>query len=314
MADREGLHQRPLVFTGQRLLRPIRVGLKLCGGAFADLMADKGLTYAAAIAYAVTVSIFPLLLLLISTLGFVFRGGDTQRYVLEMAGRYLPPDSLEFLQNNISAMVKARGPLGLASAAGLLWSATLMFDAINEAINAAWGIRHPERFIKSFIKSKIKSILFILLLLVILLSSVVLTTHGAMFNRFGLFFLQLPGGEWLWGIGRGALSLMGRFISVALTFTALILTYLFLPRVRVSLKDVWLATLLAALLWEGLKRGFVWYVTSVANYSRVYGSISTVLVFLIWAHLSALVLIWGAEFASRYASMRKSAVAAQPGA
>ena len=310
MGIREGLHQRPLVFTVQRLLRPIRVGLKLCGESFADLMADKGLTYAAAIAYAVTVSIFPLLLLLIGTLGFVFRGGDTQRYVLEMAGRYLPPGALEFLQNNISAMVKARGPLSLASTVGLLWSATLMFDAINEAINAAWGIRHPERFIKSFIKSKIKSILFILLLLVFLLSSVILTTQTALFNRFGLFLLQLPGGEWLWGIGRGALPLMDRFISVALTFVALILTYLFLPRVRVSLKDVWLATLLAALLWEGLKRGFVWYVTSVANYSQVYGSISTVLVFLIWTHLSALVLIWGAEFASRYSSLRKSAVAA----
>ena len=36
---------------------------------------------------------------------------------------------------------------------GLLWSASLMFDAINEAVNSAWGVRHPERYVISKLKS-----------------------------------------------------------------------------------------------------------------------------------------------------------------
>ena len=63
-------------------------------------------------------------------------------------------------------------------------------------------------------------------------------------------------------------------------------------------RDVWVASLLAALLWEISKRAFIWYVSDFTDYGRIYGSLGAVMVFSLWFYLSALILMWGAEFAS----------------
>ena len=294
-----------LNLTRQQLGVPLHRWLRLCGRAFAQMLAHKCFTHAAAIAYYVIVSIFPLLLLLTGILGFILKGENTQSEVLYLAGRYLPSGSLRFVRENIDAIVLARGSLSFISAAGLLWSATLMFDEINEAINAAWGIQEPEHFFTS----KIKSTFIVSTLVLIVLCSLFLTTQAALLQRFEPFFLKLPRGEWLWGFSNRALALIGRLIPPTLTIVAFIMAYRFLPRVKINWGDVWLGALLAGIAWELCKRGIVWYVTSIANYSQVYGSISAVLILLVWTHFSALILIWGAEFSAEYSRFRKGSIA-----
>jgi membrane protein len=263
-------------------------------------MADKGFTHAAAIAYYAILSLFPLILLFISAAGFVLKG-DFQQQVLALASRYLPGGSLGFVRDNITAVIQSRGSLTVLGVVGLIWSASLMFDAINEAVNAAWGVTHPERFLVS----KLKSITMVFLLLLFVLGSVALTTQAALFDRFGALFLRSPLSEWLWNFGNYALSLLGYVSSIMLTVTAFVLTYLYLPRRTVQLQDVALGAIFAGVTWELSKQVFVWYVTTVADYGKVYGSVSAVLILLIWTHFSALILIWGAELSSEFSKLKK---------
>jgi membrane protein len=264
-------------------------------------MVDKGFTHAAAIAYYAIVSLFPLLLLIISAAGFILKG-DFQQQVLSLGSRYLPGNSLGFVRENISAVIDSRGSLTILGVVGLVWSASLMFDAINEAVNAAWGVTHPERFLVS----KLKSITMVFLLLLFVLGSVAFTTQAALFDRFGSLFLRNPPGQWIWNFGHYALSLLGYVSSMALTVTAFVLTYLYLPRYPVRLQEVVLGAALAGITWEVSKQVFVWYVTTIADYSKVYGPVSAVLILLIWTHFSALILIWGAELASEFSKLRKT--------
>ena len=266
----------------------------------ADVLADKGFTHAAAIAYYAVVSLFPLFLLLISAVGF-FLKGDFQQQVLALGSQYLPDSSLKFVRENIIAVVESRDSLTVFGLLGLVWSASLMFDAINEAVNAAWGVTDPERFLVS----KLKSITMVLVLLLFVIVSVAWTTQAAVFERFGSLLLGYPLGDWLWGVGNHAFFLLGRAISVILTILAFTIAYLYLPRLKVSLGDVALGAIGAGICWELSKQAFVWYITAVADYSKVYGSISAVLILLIWAHFSALILIWGAELASEYSKYRR---------
>jgi membrane protein len=265
-----------------------------------DVLADKGFTHAAAIAYYAVVSLFPLFLLLISAVGF-FLKGDFQQQVLALGSQYLPDSSLKFVRENIIAVVESRDSLTLFGLLGLVWSASLMFDAINEAVNAAWGVTHPERFLVS----KLKSITMVFALLLFVIVSVAWTTQAAVFERFGSLLLGYPFGDWLWAVGNHAFFLLGRAISVILTILAFTIAYLYLPRLEVSLGDVAVGAIGAGMCWELSKQAFVWYITTVADYSKVYGSISAVLILLIWAHLSALILIWGAELASEYSKYRR---------
>jgi uncharacterized BrkB/YihY/UPF0761 family membrane protein len=104
--------------------------------ALVDLLADKGFTHAAAIAYYAIVSLFPLFLLLISAAGFLLEG-DSQLRVLALGSRYLPEGSVKFLRENIAAVVESRDSLTVFGLLGLVWSASLMFEAINEAVVSA---------------------------------------------------------------------------------------------------------------------------------------------------------------------------------
>src|SRR5262245_65863148 len=78
----------------------------------ADVLADKGFTHAAAIAYYGVVSLFPLFLLLISAVGF-FLKGDFQQQVLALGSQYLPASSLNFVRENIIAVVERRTSLNV---------------------------------------------------------------------------------------------------------------------------------------------------------------------------------------------------------
>lgn len=274
--------------------------LTLCKRATRDVLVDKGFTNAAAIAYYAIVSLFPLLLLLISIVGFLLKD-DSAEKIVGLAWLYLPPRSLEFIRENIHAIIQSRDSLSVLSAIGLLWSASLMFDAINEAINTAWGVRESERFLIS----KLKSMLMMTLLLCFVLASVLMTTQDALYARFGSLLLRVPLGEWVWSMGHSAWSAFGWMVSLVLTIGVLTILYLYLPRLKIELRDVVLGAVCAGVCWELSKHAFVWYIARVTDYSKVYGSIAAVLLLLIWIHFSALIVIWGAELSSEYSRFRR---------
>ena len=252
---------------------------QLWKNSFRDVLVDKGFTHAAAIAYYAIVSMFPLLLLLIAIIGFLLKE-DAADKIVGLAWPYLPAGSLQLVRDNVAAVLQSRDSISVLSFIGLLWSASLMFDAINEAVNSAWGVRHPERYVIS----KLKSFLMMTILLFFVMSSMAMTTQAALVGRFGSLLVQLT--------------------ALCITIGVFTVLYLYLPRRTVQLKDVIWGALQAGILWEILKHAFVWYLTT-ADFSKVYGSISAVLVLLIWMHVSALILIWGGEFSAEYARFRR---------
>jgi membrane protein len=267
-----------------------------------DVLVDKGFTHAAAIAYYAIVSMFPLLLLLIVIVGFLLKE-DAADKIVGLAWPYLPASSLQLVRDNVTAVLQSRESISVMSFVGLLWSASLMFDAINEAVNFAWGVRHPERYVIS----KLKSFLMMTILLFFVMSSMAMTTQAAMVARFDALLLRVPSGNEHWTLGQRVWSLLAQTTALCLTIGVFTVLYLYLPRLSVELKDVIWGALQAGILWEILKHAFVWYIATVADFGKVYGSISAVLVLLIWMHVSALILIWGGEFSAEYARYRRVA-------
>ena len=84
------------------------------------------------------------------------------------------------------------------------------------------------------------------------------------------------------------------------------LLYRTTPRTRVTWGDVWLGGLIAGLVWEGGKRIFAWYVSNIAAYSVIYGSLGAIIALLLWSYLSAQILLLGAEFTVVYSRWRRA--------
>jgi YihY family inner membrane protein len=142
------------------------------------------------------------------------------------------------------------------------------------------------------------------ILLFFVMSSMAMTTQAALVARFDSFLLRVPSGNG-WSLGHRVWSVVAQMTALCITIGVFTVLYLYLPRLTVQLKDVIWGALQAGILWELLKHAFVWYIATIADFGKVYGSISAVLVLLIWMHVSALILIWGGEFSAEYSRYRR---------
>lgn len=253
------------------------------------------LTHAAAIAYYALLSLFPFLLVVLAVLGAATASEERRTMALQFVLRYFPAQ-FEFLTRQLDAFRQTRLPLGLAGAAALIWAALGVFGAVTSAVNHAWGVdRQP-----SFLKHKLVSFVMLLAASGVLLVALLLVSA-----------IEIAGSPWFAGIvGRfpGLLFLTSITIkSAAMLLLILVvgLIYYFVPNAKVRFVDVWVGAVVTGLLLRGLTAGFSWYLRDMSRLNLIHGSIATVVAFLLWVYLSAVVLLYGVEFTAAYGRLRR---------
>ena len=92
------------------------------------------------------------------------------------------------------------------------------------------------------------------------------------------------------------------------------LLFYFIPNARTRFRDVWVGAILTGLLWRGALWGFSLYVRRNQRLSMIHGSITTVVVFLLWIYISSVILMYGVEFTAAYARLRRHRTEAMPAA
>jgi membrane protein len=96
-----------------------------------------------------------------------------------------------------------------------------------------------------------------------------------------LTFYLIVGGKWI--------------ISIALLFFAISFLYYLAPAKRQRFRFISAGSTLATALVIVTSLGFSWYVSNFANYNKIYGSLGTLIVLLLWFYFSSLVLLIGYE-------------------
>jgi membrane protein len=252
------------------------------------------LTHAAAIAYYALLSFLPFLLLSMSVLGSFPAGREARGDVLQFVLRYFPAQP-DFLASNIDAFWQTRIRLGIGGALGLLWASQGVFGAISTAVNHAWAVERPRSFWGhrrfSLLMMSTAALLLFAALLLLSASKVSGTSWSS------LLFSQMPQLQILSGWG-------SRLAAFAVFVVAVGMIFYFVPNTTVRLRDVWPGAVLTALLWRAAFEGFSWYVRQWARAS-VHGSIATVVWFLIWIYISAVLLLYGVEFTAAIARIRR---------
>ncbi len=247
---------------------------------------------AGAIAFYALFSLFPLFLAIISIAGF-FLGDEAAQ--IELAGRIagVIPVEAEFIGGTLEGVVSARAITGVASIFGLLWAASSAFGAIRKGINAAWGVTRTRPFLRE------RFIDFALVFGAgILMMAVLFVTPTFAFLKQITDAVAPDAGvasAVFWGLA-------AQLLTPLLSYVAFLLLYRFIPNTKVTLSDVWLVALGAAIAFEGAKWGFVWYVQTFPVYNVVYGAVGAVMAFLTWVYVSAIILLFGALVSSRFAA------------
>ncbi len=283
----------------RRLVEQVRDGTVLTGraawrGVHEVAFGSDDLTHAAAIAYYALLSFLPFLLLSMSVLGTFEAGRGMRGDVLEFVLRYFP-EQPDFVASNIDAFTRTRIRLGIGGALGLLWASQGVFGAISTAVNHAWAVERPRSFWRHRWFSLLMMSTAVLLLFVALLVLSASKASGTPWSAF--LFSELPVLQ--------AVSDWGNKLTTFLLFVVIVgLIFYFVPNTPVRVRDVWPGAVLTALLWRGAYEGFSWYARSWARAS-FHGSIATVVWFLIWIYISAVILLYGVEFTAAIARIRR---------
>jgi membrane protein len=93
-----------------------------------------------------------------------------------------------------------------------------------------------------------------------------------------------------------------------LSLTAFTLLYVVVPNCPVKITHGLWGGIIAALLFESAKQGFVYYLTHYNSYKLVYGAFATIPVFFIWIYWMWIITLLGAEISYAFSVHHKRRV------
>lgn len=89
------------------------------------------------------------------------------------------------------------------------------------------------------------------------------------------------------------LTVVGFAVTVCISTLMLFTIYMVVPNARVRPHAAAVGALIAAILWETGKWGFTQYIHYSASYSRLYGSLAILPLFLMWIYVTWIVVLLG---------------------
>ena len=241
---------------------------------------------AASFGYYAFFALFPLLLLFIS-LGTLVLGDKNvvASQVLDFVSAYIPvnPNGQNVVEQTLNGVLKSGVKAGIVALLVLAWSSLRFFQALVHGVNRAWGTREY-----SWWRLPLANLGMVLILGVTLLLGIVVP-----------LIMQAIDAYWR---GHGVAGYEVVVYSFRMTrlilpwlvlFFGLVMFYKYAPRRKTSVKEVWVASLLATVFLQLLQKGFVIYWANFAHFNKLYGTLGSVIAVLMWIYLSGSVIIFG---------------------
>lgn len=249
---------------------------QICTIVVKRFFAEKFTYRASALAFATLLALVPMLsvILFFITVFPIFSKiiGLAQHYILI---NFIPTSS-NIIQSYLEGFVDKAHELPIMGFVFLFITAGLLIITIEHSFNDIWEV--PQR------KKRVLAFLFYWLLLMLAL----LFIGIAVFLSSYLFSLSWFGNRISQSII--LLTLFPMFIN-AILFTIL---YVVVPNCQVNWRDGFLGGIIAALLFEMTKIGFVFYLKQFPSYELIYGALATIPIFLLWIYIAWLIVLFGA--------------------
>jgi membrane protein len=251
-------------------------------------MDDSCTDWAAALTYYGVLALFPGAIVVVALVGLVADGPDAVNAILDVV-RGVNPDSVEILRHQINEVVGQQGSASVLLSFGLLgaiWSASGYVGAFTRAANAIYGVRETRPF---YLLRPLQLLITVATLVLLAVFALGLVVSGPVARAVGEALSAGGATRTAWTIGRWpVLALVAGFLLSLLGWIA--------PNVQPPrLRWLTIGGLLTLLVWAALSVGFGVYVANFSSYNVTYGSLGTVVAFLVWLYLSNCAVLLGVE-------------------
>jgi membrane protein len=252
----------------------------------------------ATLAYFFLLSLFPALIFMVALLAYLPLSTEQ---LLNMVRDFAPGDTLQLIETNLKQILSNRhGGLLSIGIIATMWSASNGINAVIKALNRAYEVNET----RSFIVVRGMSIILTLGMIIVFIVALGLPIFGKqigmyIFSPLGLskeFITVWNGMRWV--------------VSPIVLFAIFIGLYYFAPNIKMKCRAVLPGAITATIGWIIVSLVFSFYVNNFSNYSATYGSITGIIILMLWLYFSGAIIIVGGEInalISRNASSCQSA-------
>jgi membrane protein len=246
------------------------------------------LAYAAALSFYFLLALFPLILFLITILGFFAEAGTELRtQLLVTLSRVVPVSASALIYTTVDEIGQnadgSKLSFGILTA---LWVASSGIGAISEALNAMYGVKES----RPWWKVRIRAVGLTVALALLIISALLLILYGGEFGEVITdYFNQDRSFAPFWVIAQVPVVLA----FVLLTFAMI---YYYAPNVYEQ-KWYWITpgSFIGILLWLLVSFLFRLYLRYFDSYSVTYGALGAVIVLMLWFYLTGVAILVGGK-------------------
>lgn len=251
-----------------------------------EFLVDDIPTAAAGATFYVLLAFFPALVAFVSLYG-LFADVHTAREHLAYLRGFLPRDVLSFVGDEM-VRVTITHPSKLSGAFLLsllisIWSANAGVSSLITGLNVAYEQKETRSMISTHLLSLTITVGALFAAIAALIIVVAIPVVQSFIGAQGFDVLELL---------RWPLLFAGSTAMIAVL-------YRYGPNCkRGGRRRVLLGAMFASTVWVTVSLGFSWYLSSVAHYDRTYGSLGSLMGFMMWVWLGLMVILFGAELNS----------------
>ncbi len=242
---------------------------------------------ASSLAYSFMLAIFPAIIFLFALIPYI-PIANFQQQLLELIHLVLPQNAYMAVEATLNDIVKNQN------------SKLLSFGFVFALIFATNGVHNlMDAFNKSsliietrtWLKQRFVALVLTILTALALISGLVIITLGEYFFGFLKSELLFEDSFWLYVI-----ALARWIILVAIYFTTTSILYRYGPATTEKWHFFSAGSCMATVLAIFTFWGFAFYINHFSTYNKLYGSIGTLIVIMVWLYLNSFILLLGFEF------------------
>lgn len=249
--------------------------------------------FSAQMAYFLFMSIFPALIFLIGLLG---RFSIEYRWDVSAYISLIPRQAAYIIQEYIKNLIAVDGQ-ALFSISGIfmIYSASRGINSLMRSLNKAFDIKED----RGFIKVKLLGIFYTFMIMLSIVVGLVIPNLGYDFFIALSKYIEVP--EFIAEMS----TIFGWGIYLIIMNLVIGSLYVFLPNRKIRYIEVIPGTVVALIGWSVISRAFSFFIANFSNISVVYGSLTAVIILMIWLYLSSTILMIGGEINSLLIEYKK---------
>ncbi len=258
--------------------------IKIVQGFMNRLNTDHVGAFAAQAAYFILLSFIPFLMLLLTLVQYT---PVTQDVVTGVLLRIVPGtgDFRKFLLNIIREVYGKSTAVVPISAIFTLWSAGKGVQALTNGVNAIYHIDET----RNYLVMRIRSAFYTLLFIFAVIGSLLLLVFGNTIQKMLTKYIPVLSRVTAYIIG------MRTGISMLILMVIFLMVYKFLPNRKASIRSQIPGAVVSAVAWSLFSLCFSVYLDVYDGMSNMYGSLTTIILILLWLYFCMLIMLIGAE-------------------